>query len=244
MVATGPFQRPHIPSFASQLDPDVTQVHTNRYRNPQDLPDGNGEILVVGGGNSGVQIAYELSRKERVRLSVSVPSSYLPRRLLGRSLFWWYDLIRLFERTPDSRLGRKLKAKRDPLYGFELKKAIAEGEVVVVPKAVRAEGRTVHFEDGSSSEVRAIVWGTGFRSDYNWIDIPGIRDARGQMIHDRGIASVPGLAFVGLPWQTTRGSALIGWVHREAQAIVNFLSRPGDSFDPTVGHQVMSEIGG
>jgi putative flavoprotein involved in K+ transport len=73
----------------------------------------------------------------------------------------------------------------------------------------------VRFADGTSDRPAAVVWATGFRSDHTWIDVPGVlRD--GSVVHRRGITDVPGLYFLGLPWQHTRGSSLLGFVQHDA----------------------------
>ena len=83
------------------------------------------------------------------------------------------------------------------------------------PVPVGADGRTVRFTDGSTLDVGIVIWPTGYRSDYSWIHIPGVtRD--GQVIHRRGVTDVPGLYFLGLPWQHRRGSALLGFVQEDA----------------------------
>ena len=81
------------------------------------------------------------------------------------------------------------------------------------PRAVTASGAAVAFEDGGRVEPAAVIWATGFALDHGWIDAP-VFDARGAVVHDRGVTSVPGLCFLGLPWMRTRGSALLGWVRR------------------------------
>ena len=86
------------------------------------------------------------------------------------------------------------------------------------PRVVDAEGRTVRFEDGSELEVDAVIWATGYRPDYSWIDLP-VFDPDGRLRHRRGVTDVPGLYFLGLTWQHTRGSALIGWVKNDAEFI-------------------------
>jgi DNA-binding MarR family transcriptional regulator len=78
-----------------------------------------------------------------------------------------------------------------------------------------AEGSTVRFADGSSLDVGIVIWRTGYRSHYSWIRIPGVV-SDGQVIHSRGVTDVPGLYFLGLPWQHGRGSALLGFVHEDA----------------------------
>src|SRR5205809_551881 len=115
VVATGPFQVPLIPPIARDLDESVFQVHSADYRNPAQLPEG-GHVLVVGGGNSGFQIAEELAATRRVDLAVGNRVPSLPQRLLGKDLFWWLSGIGFMRISTDSRLGRKL-AQRDVLIG-------------------------------------------------------------------------------------------------------------------------------
>ena len=72
------------------------------------------------------------------------------------------------------------------------------------------------FADGSAAEFDAVVWATGFAADHSWIDISDAKDQRGHMRHTRGVTSSPGLYMLGLTWQHTRGSALLGWVGNDA----------------------------
>ena len=103
VVATGPFQVPFVPPPAAKLDPSVTQVHSADYRNPQALPDG--PVLLVGGGNSGFQIAEELAATRTVDLSIAAAYPMLPQRLTGRDLFWWLTRLGLLRVTVTSRPG-------------------------------------------------------------------------------------------------------------------------------------------
>ena len=93
VVATGPFQAPHVPATAQRLDGSVTQLHSAGYRNPRTLP--SGPVLVVGGGNSGFQIAAELAATRRVDLSIATKAPVLPQRLAGKDLFWWLTRLGL-----------------------------------------------------------------------------------------------------------------------------------------------------
>ena len=107
VVATGPFQSPHIPELATELDRDVWQMHSTGYRRPGDVPQGT--VLVVGGGNTGFQIAKELSATHKVILAVGSRQKPLPQRVAGRDLFWWLTKTRLIKTTVESRLGRRLQ---------------------------------------------------------------------------------------------------------------------------------------
>jgi putative flavoprotein involved in K+ transport len=212
VVATGPFQVPFVPPPAGGFDPSVAQVHSADYRNPQALPDG--PVLVVGGGNSGFQIAEELAATRTVDLSIATRYPMLPQRRAGRDLFWWLTRLGLLRVTVTSRPGQRM-SRRDFVIGTNRKRLERAG-VRFRPRLVDAEGRTVRFADHSLLEdVGVVVWATGYRSDYAWIQIPGVV-REGHVVHRRGVTEVPGLYFLGLSWQHTRGSALLGFVNDDA----------------------------
>jgi putative flavoprotein involved in K+ transport len=215
VVATGPFQVPFVPPMADGLDETVTQIHSADYRNPAQLPDGH--VLVVGGGNSGFQIAEELAARRKVDLAVGKRVPSLPQRLLGKDLFWWLSGIGFMKISADSRLGRKL-SKRDVLIGSSARRLRRSG-VTMRARLTSAVGRRALFEDGSDQDVDAVVWATGYRSDFSWIDVPNVKGASDRIVHRRGVTDAPGLFFVGLTWQHTRGSALIGFVNDDAAFI-------------------------
>jgi putative flavoprotein involved in K+ transport len=214
VVATGPFQVPRVPALAADLDPAVFQTHSVGYRNPGELP--GGAVLVVGGGNTGFQIAAELAADRETHLSVGSRQMPLPQRIGGRDLFWWLGKLGILEKSIDTKLGRRLST-RDTLIGSSPRTAKRAG-VTMHGRAVGASGRTVVFEDGSTLDVAAVIWATGYRFDHSWIDLP-ITDDDGKLVHRRGVTDVPGLYFLGLPWQHTRGSALVGWVKDDAEFI-------------------------
>ncbi len=220
IVATGPFQTPFVPPLSAGLDDSVLQLHSAEYRSPDALPDG--PTVVVGGGNSGFQIALELAATRPVELSIGSTYPALPQRLLGRDLFWWLTRLGLMRVTAGSRLGRRLQT-RETLIGSS-RRGLQRAGVRFRPRLVDAAGRTVRFADGTSREVDAVVWATGYRSDYTWIDVPGVlRD--GRVVHARGVTEVPGLYFLGLSWQHTRGSALLGFVADDAAHVAAHLVR-------------------
>ena len=215
VVATGPFQAPYVPKLAEDVDPGVWQAHSTGYRRPGAVPEGT--VLVVGGGNTGFQIAKELSATHRVILSVGSRQAPLPQRLAGRDLFWWLTKTGVLSTTVESPVGRRLQ-HRDTLIGSSPRELRRHYGVGVTPRAIAASGRTVTFEDGTQVEVDALIWATGYRPDYSWIDLP-IFDEHGRLRHRRGVTGLPGLYFLGLTWQWTRGSALIGWVKDDAEFI-------------------------
>ena len=230
VVATGPFQTPFVPKLAQDLDPGVWQVHSTGYRQPGDVPEG--AVLVVGGGNTGFQIAKELSATHKVQLSVGSKQKPLPQRIAGRDLFWWLTKTRLLSTTVESRLGSKLRS-RDTLIGSSPRELKRRYGVELKPRALDAAGRTVRFEDESELEVDALIWATGYRPDLSWIDLP-ILDSNGRLRHRRGVTDVPGLYFLGLTWQWTRASALIGWVKDDAAFLTGRLAAPDGAKTRTV----------
>ncbi len=217
VIATGPFQAPHVPAIADRLARDVFQTHSTGYRRASDVADGT--VLVVGGGNTGFQIAEELSPTHEVHLSVGSRQRPLPQRFLGRDLFWWLTKSRLLSTTVDSPLGRRLQY-RDTLIGSSPRELERRYGVVLKPRAVGAEGRTVRFADGSELDVDAVIWATGYRPDYAWIELPVFEEG-GRIRHRRGVTEVSGLYFLGLTWQHTRGSALVGWVKDDAEFLAH-----------------------
>jgi len=213
VVATGPFQVPFIPPIADALDPGVYQTHSAHYRQPQSVPPG--KVLVVGAANSGCQIARELSATHRVELSAGQRLPAIPQRPLGRDIWAWATALRLDKVTAGSRLGKRL-AGRDQVIGPGPRKLARRHGIRIRPRAARAAGRTMTFADGSAADFDAVVWATGFAADHSWIDIQEAKDDRGHILHQRGVTPAPGLYMLGLTWQHTRGSALLGWVGSDA----------------------------
>jgi len=239
VVATGPFQTPFVPALAEKLDPEVWQAHSTGYRRPSDVPEGT--VLVVGGGNTGFQIAKELSATHKVLLSVGSKQKPLPQRLAGGDLFWWLTKTGLIHKTVESRLGQRLK-DRDTLIGSSPRELRRRYGVELKPRAIDAAGRTARFEDGSELEVDAVIWATGYRPDFSWIDLP-IIDSNGRLRHRRGVTDVPGLFFLGLTWQWTRGSALIGWVKDDAAFLGERLAVSNEAKTRTVPERAPEAAG-
>lgn len=231
VVATGPYHTPRVPAFARLLDPSVTQLHSSAYRNPDRLPEG--DVLVVGAGNSGAEISVELAATRRTHLSgrdtgnvpVGLSGHHLPRPLLVWFAAVWWVIDRAL--TVDTRLGRKLKEfdrrRATPLVRLS-PRDVARAGVERVPRVEDvADGRPL-LADGRVLEVASVVWATGFGPDFGWIGLP-IFGQDGYPVHYRGaVADAPGLYFLGLPFQYTITSAVIGGVGKDARHVADHLA--------------------
>jgi putative flavoprotein involved in K+ transport len=232
IVATGAFQLPRIPDFAAQLDPTIRQLHSSEYRGPHQLADG--PVLVVGVGHSGTDIGHEVALAgHRTTLSGRVPAQ-LPFPIdswRGRYLEWPIARF-LFSRifTIGTPLGRRMAAKAragmfaPPLLRNrrpELEKAGIELREV---RTVGVEGGKPRLADGSVLDVRNVIWCTGFRPDYGWIDLPmetaGVWPAQRRGV----IESVPGLYVLGLPFLHSFASLLVLGASRDAAHVVGRLA--------------------
>ena len=186
VVATGGYHSPRVPTFAKDLDPLIHQIHSKDYQNPAQLP--IADTLVVGVGNSGGEIAVELAQSRQVWLS-GKPTAQMPKpKKFMINLLWWF----LHNATRvDTRFGSFIKSKIGhkgaPLEGLSEKDFTAAG-IKRLPRTVGTRDGKPVFEDGSSLEVSCIVWATGFRNDFSWIDLP-VFDTRGEPVHERGVVS-------------------------------------------------------
>jgi len=230
VIATGPFQTASVPAWADELASEVHQIHAQQYRTPRDITPGR--ALVVGGGNTGYQIAEELAASREVHLSVGSRQKPLPQRVLGRDVFWYLDKAGVMRKSVDTRLGQRLQG-RDTLIGSS-PRTIRKKGVTLHPRAMGAQGATVEFEDGEQLPVDTVVWATGYRPDFSWVKVP-VLTPEGAPIHHRGVTDAPGLYFLGLTWMYTRGSALIGWVKDDAQFIADQIDAFDSPASPSMG---------
>ncbi len=231
VVATGPYHTPRIPDFADQLDPAITQLHSSTFRNPQRLPEGS--VLVVGAGNSGAEIAVQLAATRIIYLSGrdtgSVPGdTSKPSLSKGALLAWrigWWLLGRLTADTKRGQKGKEFSLRQGaPLIRLK-PKDLEQAGVEGVPRTEGVKGGKPELADGRVLDVASVVWATGFRPDFNWIEL-SIFDPDGYPVHHRGVVdTAPGLYFLGLPFQYTFTSAVVGGVGRDARYLAEQISR-------------------
>jgi putative flavoprotein involved in K+ transport len=222
VVATGGYQAPRIPAFAALLDPSIVQLHSSEYRNPSQLREGN--VLVVGAGNSGAEIALESSRDHQTWLSgrdtgqEPVRAGSLADRLVTPP-FWFLLSHVLTVRTPMGRKVRHELSRRGlPLARVRRKDLIRAG-IERVPRVSGVRDGLPMLADGGVLDVANVIWSTGFVTDFSWIDLP-VFDGNGEPRHELGVVrSEPGLYLIGLFFLSAASSSLIGGVGRDARRI-------------------------
>ena len=287
VVAAGAFNRPKVPALAAELSARIFQIHSHQYRKPADLPPGG--VLIVGSGQSGVQLAEELQAAGR-RVYLSVGSAgRVPRRYRGRDVFWWLaqlcrhdaersPLLPTVGMLPDPRMrfaanpqlsghggGHETNLRRMAADGITLLGRLegVDGERVRLgddlPANLAAADRffdnrwraafdayieregldappddrePFDFEPPAPAEldlneagITSVLWTSGYKLDFGWLDMP-ILDEWGVPRHDRGVSDVPGLYFLGLPWQYTQLSPALPGVGWDAAHLARHMGLP------------------
>lgn len=278
VVATGAFQRPNrAGNSTDSVDSDMVQLHTDGYRNPDQLPDG--AVLMVGSGQSGCQIAEELQLSGRQVYLAAGRCGWVPRNLGGQDIAWWLRETGFYERTADQMPEPPNKFACNPqltgkdgghdlnlrtlaaagvvitgrLRGFidhkalitdDLSESVAQGDQfwaklkqgfddharrsgLPVPEAEEPPPvPDAHLSelDLRTLGVRSIIWATGYRPDFGWIELPAFQ-SDGYPVHERGVSSFAGLYFVGLHWLHKPKSALLYGVGEDAQHVVGVIEQ-------------------
>ncbi len=227
VVAAGSYHIPKVPDYARELDRGIVQLHSSEYKGPSQLK--AGPVLIVGVGNSGAEIAYEVARTRTTYLS-GKPSAEIPFKHGKRTARFVFPVIFfmghhvLTMRTPLGRkVGPKLTSKASPLIRVKVKDLAAAGVEQVGRTAGVEDGRPV-LEDGRALDVANIIWCTGFREEFPWIDLP-IFGSNGRPVHERGVVSgEPGLYFVGMAFQFSVSSDVLPGVGRDAEYVAKHIA--------------------
>jgi putative flavoprotein involved in K+ transport len=228
VVAMGSHQVPRVPPFAHELDSRIVQLHSGEYRNPSQLQEG--PVLVVGVGNSGAEIAVEVAKEQPTWLAGKATGRVPFRIERAAARFVFLPLMFRFighrvltVRTPIGRRMRpKLLSHGAPLVRVKLKD-IAGARIERVPRVIGVRDRLPLLEDYRVLETANVIWCTGFRPDFSWIDLPifGSDEEPDEPIHRRGIVSgEPGLYFVGLFFLYAMSSGFLPGVARDAEYVV------------------------
>jgi putative flavoprotein involved in K+ transport len=227
IVAMADYQNPSVPPFAHDLHPAITQLHSSQYKNPDQLQDG--PVLVVGLGNSGADIAVDVAQNHETIVS-GTESGSVPFQLegwFGRTIgtrLVRFAMVRVLNTsTPIGRRARpKLMKQGPPLVRVRPKELKAAGVTRVGRTTGIDNGRPV-VEDGRTLDVSNVIWCTGYRNGFGWIDLP-VFDENRQPVHQRGVvADIPGLYFVGLFFLHAMWSETITGVQPDVQHIVKHL---------------------
>lgn len=223
VVATGTFGRtPHVPSFADQLDPSIRQLHSSQYRRAAQLPEGR--VLVVGAAHSGCDIAYEVAAGRATVLAgpdtgqIPVPfSSPLFKVVFPTMLFVFRNVL-----TRSNPLGRKAKEHfrhGGPRLRIQQRDLAERGVDWVPGRVVGAKDGLPLLDDGRVVDARTVVWCTGFRQGFDWMELP-VLDEEGWPRELRGVPEgVAGLYFCGLQFQYAASSMLIYGAGRDAKHV-------------------------
>lgn len=207
VVATGGHPVAQRPAFAAELDAGILQLHSSEYRRPSQLR--AGEVLVVGAGNSGAEIALETAASHRTWLAGRDTGTFNPR--LYARLPWWLLKQITDSRTPfGRRLAGSLRGKGTPPVRVRAGD-LARAGIRRVSRVAGVRSGLPVLDDGTVLEVQNVVWCTGYGHDFSWIHLPD------------GVGSVPGLHFIGLPFQSNLASALVDGVGRDAQRLAEVI---------------------
>ncbi|WP_328690386.1 NAD(P)-binding domain-containing protein [Streptomyces phaeochromogenes] len=224
VAASGTFGRPHHPALPGLEGFTGSVLHAAEYRAPE--PYAGQRIVVVGAGNSAVQIATELATQAHVTLAARHPVRFARRHTLGRDLHWWLTHTGLdtlpagrFPRTPPTQL-----VIDDGRY----RAAVAAGAPDRRPVFTGIDGIDgikVTWADGSTEAVDTILLATGYRPDLAYLAPLGALDEHGHPFHREGLSLThPGLAYVGLEWQHSLSSNSLRGVDRDTARVARHLA--------------------
>ena len=284
VVASGLMQTPKIPGIGSLFPPALLQIHAAEYRSASAVPDG--AVVVVGGGESGCQIAEDLIRADREVYLCTSRVARLPRRHRGRDILEWWDDMGLWDlevgdlpdpamqfaaqpqvsgvgrygstlslqymagqgvmlmsrlsgvvdgvmTTDDSLAGHiafadersaRFKADIDAFIARErIEAAEPEEDPIDSPAGLEVAAAGLTELDLAAAEVGAVIWCTGFTAQFEWLHVPVIGDT-GHPVHERGVAAVPGVYFLGFPWLHSRKSGVIYGIEEDGRHLLDVMS--------------------
>jgi putative flavoprotein involved in K+ transport len=227
VIATGTFGRPHSPAFAAELDPGIRQLHSSEYKNPDNVQDG--PVLVVGAAHSGADVAMDLARDHETALC-GRDTGQIPFDIEGRAgRAIWRVLSFLARRVLTTRtpIGRRMRPEirshGGPLLRYKHADLAAAGVERLTARVVGVRDGLPLLDDGRALDVANVVWCTGFKQDFSWIELP-VTGADGWPQEERGVVpSAPGLYFTGLAFQFAFSSMLILGAGRDAEHVAKHI---------------------
>ncbi len=225
VAASGSFGRPHRPQLPGEQTYRGTLLHASEYRRPAGFA--GQRVVVVGGGNSAVQIAHDLAAVARVTLATRSPLKWQVQRPLGRDMHWWMDRTGL-DGAPIGRLWFRLDGNPVVDDG-RYREALARGAYDHRPMFTRLLADGAEWPDGSTEPVDAVLLATGYRPDLGYLAGTAALDPTGAPLHRSGVSrTVPGLGYVGLEFQRSFRSNTVRGVGGDAQRVVERLTTRRD----------------
>jgi putative flavoprotein involved in K+ transport len=229
VVATGSYGDPKVPTFAEQLDPHIVQLHSATYKNPSQLQPGG--VLLVGGGNSGADIALDVTGAHQTWLAGPKVSHIPPdidkwfaRTFVVRAVRFSQRNVLCLRNPIGRRAAPKMRGKATPLIRVK-PKWLEQAGVQRVGRVVGVHDGLPQLDNGQVLDVTNVIWCTGYRHGFPWIDLPGF-DEHGSPVHVRGVSgAVPGLFFLGLEFQYALASASLWGIARDATYVVKQLDK-------------------
>jgi putative flavoprotein involved in K+ transport len=216
VLATGAFEKPHIPERAKNISRGILEMHSSEYRNPESL--GNGDTLVVGGGNSGAEIVEEiLATGRKVFFSTSRKFKSIKSSRLSQWLAYELGLAHVPKRSV---LGKiVIWYTEGKAVGVDTKSLLKNPGLTLVGRFIDAAGDKIICEKKNLENIKNVVWATGYQSDFSIFAIPGF-DPGGER---RGVTNIPGLFILNLRWQYSKSSSHLAGVSRDAKYIANYI---------------------
>ena len=222
IAATGSFHRPYLPHFPGQAAFRGRILHAAAYRNPEPFRDRR--VVVVGAGNSAVQIGVEIARVARVTLATRAPVKFIRQRLLGRDIHFWVRLTGLDMFPFGSWTG--LREARPVLDTGDYRATIQAGKPERRPVFTAFTPAGVIWPGGSREQVDVVIFATGYRPNLDYLAGRDALDAGSGARHRAGVSlTTPGLYYVGLAAQRTLVLATLRGVGPDAAYVVNHLLR-------------------
>lgn len=214
--ATGAFSYPHIPQIDGKELFKGTMIHSSQYKNIEEFK--NKRIIIVGGGNSAVQIAFELSQVSNVSIASRSPISFIPQKLLGKDVHFWLKVTGVDRFS----LFKDLSMNTSVLDTGVYRQAILQNRPDRRPMFISFTKEGVIWENEIEEKVDTVIFATGYRPNVMYLkSLKGALDSSGNPIHDKGVSqTVRGLYYVGLSGQRTFSSATIRGVGPDAKYVI------------------------
>jgi putative flavoprotein involved in K+ transport len=222
IAASGGFGRPYWPTLPGLNTFTGRVLHASDYREPSTF--GGQRIVVVGAGNSALQIAVELAETAEVTLASRKPVRYLPQRPLGRDVHFWLTV----SGVDSAPIGALVKHPPSvPVLDTGIyRAAVLRGRPDRKPMFIGADGDNIIWSDGQQERVDAVLLATGYRPDVGYLASIGALDTAGMPLQRRGVSTThTGLGYVGLELQRSFSSATVRGVGRDAAYVVDRLLR-------------------